>query len=250
MFSMGNKDVTLQGLDMHGMHKSFSNRYDDLERLLEPDGRVFTTIGGITMYWRGANEFTTDPKDPGIWIGNRMNAMEKLGELFADTTGVVNINPVKVFYFQVVNTLVRFKYHKEEHYEGFKVWDCFNQMYRNFEVWLGAGGFNVDTKKPVAINFRDSLTSILIHANIENKRLTNAWVDKEGNLGVVEEFQLYTNNGLFDQFTLEPLPEDHPNYEVVMPTRLYPSNQMFTGMHHNHLNQDGAMLRPRSGAPY
>lgn len=246
---MAKDDVVLQGTDMRGVHKAFIGPYQDISRLLEPSGRVFIMSGGIKLRWKGGGEFTTNSKDDGIWSGTRLEAMNLLFEEFSEKNGIININAIKGFYFEAVNTPIPFKFFEDEKERGFKVWDRFNQMWRKFELYLGANGIDVDTKQSVSINYVDAVTHIRVHTNVKNKVMTNSWVEKEGNLGVVEEFRLHSNNGLFEQLMLQPLPEDHPGYDVVDPASLYPNNSTYySGFAHQHMNVLNPM-QPSTGGP-
>lgn len=251
MFTLAKNEIILQGHGLHTLHKAYNGPCNDLRRLLEPEGRVFSSNGVFPMYYMGDSLFTSDPKEM-LWKGNRVQAMEKLIAQFSNKEeGHTHVDQIKLFYFEPVSTYIRFKYHEEERFKGFKIWDDFNQMWRKFELAMGGSGVEIITETPVTINVHDSRTSIRIHMEVCKKTLTKAWVEKEGNLGVVEEFELYTTNGIFEYLVLEKLPEDHPGFEVVPPTTTYSNNNSFNGglnNHHMHLLGGGAAMP--TGGPY
>lgn len=194
----------------------FRRGFDDLARLLNPDGRVYTLAGGIPLYWCGNTTFTSDPADPRLYVGNRVDALKELGDLFGakDNSHIQVHNPMALFYFESLSTKINFEYQEEGDFKGVKVWDRYNETWRRFEILLDSQGLDINTDKPVTVWVNDAVTGTRINLDIVDKNMVNSWVEKEGNRGTASTFSIYSSHALFSHMRLVPLASDHPGFEV------------------------------------
>lgn len=218
MTTLINHDVMLSTFSPTTVFSGMSNRvFTDMSRLLEQDGRVFILAGSIQLYWAGGKDFVAGSIGADLWIGNRDAAIKELGELFGHNPKQADsfAHSHKMFCFEPIGTLINFQYKREEHFEGFKVWDRKLEMWREFKIQLGGSNWQIAPNTQIDLLVRDALTKIQIHVTVEGMDVVGSWVEKEGHRGVVENFQLYSNDNFFNNISLVPLPKDHPGSVVV-----------------------------------